>query len=34
MDDQARIKELRDKAAKYRTLARATDDDETANRIF
>jgi hypothetical protein len=27
-------KELRDKAAKYRAFARATDHDETANRIF
>jgi hypothetical protein len=27
-------KELKAKAAKYRALARKTNDDETANRIF
>jgi hypothetical protein len=27
-------KELRDKAAKYRAIARQTTDDETANSIF
>jgi hypothetical protein len=32
--DQKRTKELEEKAAKYRALARAIGDDETANRIF
>jgi hypothetical protein len=27
-------KELRDKAAKYRAMARQSNDDETANAIF
>jgi hypothetical protein len=32
--DQFRVKELRDEAAKYRAIARRTNDDETANRVF
>jgi|GraSoiStandDraft_17_1057272.scaffolds.fasta_scaffold3041173_1 hypothetical protein len=34
MDRVVNIKELRDKAAKYRALARQTGDDETANSTF
>jgi hypothetical protein len=34
VDQNRDIKALRDKAAKYRALARQTTDDETANRIF
>ena len=33
MDDR-KAQELRDKAKRYRALARRTGDDETANRIF
>jgi hypothetical protein len=31
---QEHVKQLRDKAAKYRSIARAMSDDETAARIF
>jgi hypothetical protein len=34
MDQTRNVKELRDKAAKYRAIARQTVDSETARKIF
>jgi hypothetical protein len=34
MDPQGSVKALKEKAAKYRAMARQATDDETANSIF
>ena len=34
MDRKRNVKDLREKAAKYRAIARLTTDQETAKRIF